>query len=244
MSDPNSPTSINEPIISPGAIAAAIERRKQQPVGPSPAQLAAEHDKRQAFRRLINPGITERNSKEVSTAALKILSTIAENLLREPDNAHYRQFKPTNSIIKQRLVDPKGTLEYAIAMGFHAEVKDFQPYYVFNPRKMEDLRLGAAMLKEAMSLQAEKDERSARSKELEKAAREEAALKVKLAFMDDRRSKTMFDEREKEIREARAAAQAALPDSPNAAGDHHHAPVSILPLTPGGALSDDSDDDG
>ena len=44
------------------------------------------------------------------------LSTIAENLLREPDNPKFRQFKSTNTIIKRDLVDPKGTLEYAVAV--------------------------------------------------------------------------------------------------------------------------------
>ena len=44
------------------------------------------------------------------------LTTIAENLLREPDNLKYQQFKPTNDLIKRRLVDTKGTLEYAVAV--------------------------------------------------------------------------------------------------------------------------------
>lgn len=45
---------------------------------------------------------------------LQTLLTISENLLREPDNPKFQQFKPTNNIIKRDLVDPKGTLEYAI----------------------------------------------------------------------------------------------------------------------------------
>jgi hypothetical protein len=47
---------------------------------------------------------------------VQTLSTIAENLLRDPDNPKFRQFKPTNTIIKRDLVDPKGTLEYAVAV--------------------------------------------------------------------------------------------------------------------------------
>jgi PUB domain len=45
---------------------------------------------------------------------LQTLLTISENLLREPDNPKFQQFKPTNNIVKRDLVDPKGTLEYAI----------------------------------------------------------------------------------------------------------------------------------
>jgi hypothetical protein len=43
-----------------------------------------------------------------------MLLTIAENLLKEPDNPKFQKFKPTNSIIKKNLVDPKGTIEYAV----------------------------------------------------------------------------------------------------------------------------------
>ncbi|KAH9076979.1 hypothetical protein EDB83DRAFT_2347565 [Lactarius deliciosus] len=52
---------------------------------------------------------------EIALRSLHTLSTIAENLLREPDNPKFRQFKPTNTIIKRDIVDPKGTLEYAVA---------------------------------------------------------------------------------------------------------------------------------
>ncbi|KAG9218911.1 hypothetical protein CCMSSC00406_0000975 [Pleurotus cornucopiae] len=245
MSTPSSPRTgspeTSAPrIISPEALAAAAERRHQEhpAAGPTAAQLAEEHEKRQAFRRLINPGIFERNSREVYTAAIKILSTLAENLLREPDNPHYQQFKPTNSIIKQRLVDPKGTLEYAIAMGFRAEVKNFQPYYVFNPRKLHDLQIGAAILKEALDRQSEKDERASRAKQEEKEATEAALLKVKLAYMDDRKTKIMTDERDRQLREAHAAAVAAA-KAQAASTDGSDGPVSAMRA----ASSTPSDDD-
>lgn len=132
------------------AIAAAAERRSQaQPVQTTAAQLSAEHERRQLFRRLIDPGISRPNSKEQYFASLKVsliyvcmlenrdlkcgvktLSTIAENLLKDPDNPKFRQFKvcsrsthiileltfmkPTNTVIKKNLVETKGALEYAI----------------------------------------------------------------------------------------------------------------------------------
>lgn len=65
-----------------------------------------------------------------------------------------------------------------IKMGFRAEVKNFQPYYVFNPRKLHDLQIGAAILKEALDRQSEKDERASRAKQEEKEATEAALLKV------------------------------------------------------------------
>jgi hypothetical protein len=60
-------------LISPDALAAAAERRVSQlPVQPSAAQLAEAHERRQAFRRLIDPGVLRPNSKEQAMASLKV----------------------------------------------------------------------------------------------------------------------------------------------------------------------------
>ncbi|KAG6333770.1 hypothetical protein ID866_5318 [Astraeus odoratus] len=97
-------------------LAAAVLRRSEN----SSATLSStqEYEKRQEFRRLIDPGIFRPNSKETGLASLETLSTIAENLLREPDNPKFQQFKPTNDLIRRRLVEPKGALEYAIKAGY------------------------------------------------------------------------------------------------------------------------------
>lgn len=47
-----------------------------------------------------------------------MLSTIAENLLKDPENEKYHRFKPTNPLIQKTLVQTKGALEYAIAVRF------------------------------------------------------------------------------------------------------------------------------
>ncbi|KAF8974533.1 hypothetical protein BDZ97DRAFT_1774075 [Flammula alnicola] len=215
MSIPSSPSgSLNSASISNDALAAAAERRTRQATPQlTAAQLAAEHEKRQKFRRLIDPGITRPNPRDQAMSSLKTLLTISENLLREPENLKFQQFKPTNTIIKRDLVDRKGALEFAIELGFKPEVKNFQPYYTFHRRHLEDLRIGATILQEYITLETEKEERVARAKKSEKAAHDDAAEKVKLAFMDDRKAKVLRDEIEKEQRAARAAAasrQAAL----------------------------------
>jgi len=186
----------------PDLIAAAAERRSQQNTRSSGAQLIQEHEQRQMFRRLIDPGIFRPNSKEVALVSLKTLLTLAENLLREPDNLKYQQFKATNDTIRRRLIEPKGTLEYAIALGFRPDVKDFQPIYIFNPQKMAELRIGATILKEAVDLESQKQERFQRSRKEEKAAAEAAAQNVKLAFLDDRMTKALRDQRERQRRQA------------------------------------------
>ncbi|THH15498.1 hypothetical protein EW146_g4986 [Bondarzewia mesenterica] len=153
-----------------------------------------DHEKRQEFRRLLDPGILRPNAKEVATASMHTLSTMAENILREPDNPKFRQFKPTNALIKRDLVDPKGTLEYAVALGFRPEVRNFQPFYVFNDKHLPDLRIGAAILKEVVQIESEKHEREERSKRLAKAEKEARIEKVKKAILDDRKSKMLRDQ--------------------------------------------------
>ncbi|KAI6105554.1 hypothetical protein F5141DRAFT_134531 [Pisolithus sp. B1] len=181
------------------AATAALQRSRSPDVS-----VSEEHDyeKRQHFRRLIDPGIFRPNSRDQALASLKTLRKIADNLLREPDNPKFQQFRPTNDLIKRQLMEPKGTLEYAIALGFRAEVKDFQPYYVFNPRHVADLRIGAAILAEAIDLEEKKQERLKRSRAEEKAAAAAAAQNVKLAFLDDRKTRALRDSRERETRNA------------------------------------------
>jgi len=199
------PQSLITSNISDALASAAEQRVHLLPTQPSAAQLAIEHERRQTFRRLIDPGIVRPNSKEQALASLKTLLTIAENLLREPENLKYQQFKPTNSVIKKHLVDTKGTLEYAIELGFRPEVKSFQPYYKFNSRHMNDLEIGAFILREFLKLEDEKAERATRSKVDQKAVAAAVTQQVKLAYMDDRKTKMLRDEQEKERREARAS---------------------------------------
>ena len=56
------------------AAAAALARASEAPKQKSATQLIAEHDRRQAFRRLIDPGILRPNSKEQASSSLKVNS--------------------------------------------------------------------------------------------------------------------------------------------------------------------------
>ena len=59
----------------------------------------------------------------------------------------------------------------------------FQSYYVFNTSKMEDLRVGAAILKEALDRETEKEERAQRGKEEQKAVAAAAAQNVRFCVI-------------------------------------------------------------
>jgi hypothetical protein len=64
---------------------------------------------------------------------------------------------------------------------FVDKVDKFQPFYVFNPRFMEDLQLGATILSDYLDLLSEKKAKAEYAAKNAKAAQEEAAIKVRLS---------------------------------------------------------------
>lgn len=44
----------------------------------------------------------------------KTLLMLAGNIIDHPEEEKYHRFKPTNSAIRKKIVDPKGSLEYAV----------------------------------------------------------------------------------------------------------------------------------
>lgn len=73
MSESTPPTSVHSLEIAADLLAAAAQRRAQQDAnGLTGAQSIQEYEMRQAFRRLIDPGILRPNSKDVATASLKV----------------------------------------------------------------------------------------------------------------------------------------------------------------------------
>ncbi|CAL1700664.1 unnamed protein product [Somion occarium] len=214
-------TSHSMPTPDRATVARALEQRLRQEREEASAHGAhfvafdEHHEKRQEFRRLIDPGILRPNPRHVALESLDILLKLAENIIKHPDEDKYLRFKPTNAKIKQYLVDPKGTLEYAVALGFRPQVENFQPYYAFNKRKTVDLQIGAAILKEALELETAKEEAAHLAKQREKAIADAAVAKVKQAFIDDRKSKAWHDRREQEILSARAARRTSVPTSPS-----------------------------
>ena len=74
MSSPTRTSTTHEPRSASAdtLAAAALIRANQVPTQKSAAQLAAEHDQRQAFRRLIDPGIVRPNSKEQGHSSIKV----------------------------------------------------------------------------------------------------------------------------------------------------------------------------
>lgn len=58
---------------------------------------------------------------------------LSDNLLREPENAKFQSFKPTNDAIRKRLIDIKGALEYAVAVSYQLPHTTFSlPEIIFH----------------------------------------------------------------------------------------------------------------
>ena len=55
-------------------LAAAAQKRAQNSSSSDTLTSIQEYEKRQSFRRLIDPGILRPNSKEIATASLKVHS--------------------------------------------------------------------------------------------------------------------------------------------------------------------------
>ncbi|OSX60225.1 hypothetical protein POSPLADRAFT_1066610 [Postia placenta MAD-698-R-SB12] len=218
-------------------VAAAIERRLQQQREQAEEAAAAakvetsfdeNYERRQEFRRLIDPGIVRPNAKELALESLQTLKMLAENILQHPGEEKYRRFKPTNSKIRRTLVEPKGTLEYAVEMGFRPEVENFQPFYIFDTRRTTDLNIGLAMINETLDRETSKKEREERAKREAKEAELAAKEKLKRQFLDDRKSTAMRQQREREAREALAAQRISSPSRPPASP-----PVTVTPARTG-----------
>jgi hypothetical protein len=69
MSSPSSSSYTNPPT---NVLAAAAERRAMLLKQTDHLTEAEQHEKRQSFRRLIDPGIIRPNTQEVATASLKV----------------------------------------------------------------------------------------------------------------------------------------------------------------------------
>lgn len=69
----------------------------------------------------------------------------------------------------------------SLKLGFRAEVANFQPFYGFNstPKNMDNLRIGAAVLREALDRNTQKMEQAKLNRIDPKAVQREIALKVR-----------------------------------------------------------------
>ncbi|GJJ07454.1 hypothetical protein Clacol_001656 [Clathrus columnatus] len=96
-------------------IIAALQRRRGELTTDEIQEIQheQEHDIRQAFRRMIDPGIMRGTHKDTAFASMKALSYwIIILFMNEPDNVKYQRFKPTNITIKTNLIDVKIKLAF------------------------------------------------------------------------------------------------------------------------------------
>ncbi|KDQ21045.1 hypothetical protein BOTBODRAFT_169708 [Botryobasidium botryosum FD-172 SS1] len=197
MSSP--PPAILQPDRSSLAAAAAA-RVAAGPVEDDESRFFKEREERQTFRRLCFVGIERANDASTTNATVKTLLTLADNILKNPGEEKYQSFKTTNGLIKRTLVEVKGGLEYAQALGFRADVQNFQPFYKFKPteKHLTSLRIGANVLREFADREAAKEEAGKGKKESVQEAQARQRRNALLAFEDDRRQRMLRDRLEKE----------------------------------------------
>jgi len=182
------------------------------------AQARVNQDEKRALRRIIYSGIERNNDAKLALESTKILQKLAKNILDHPGEEKYMQFKPTNTTVKRTLIEPKSTLEYAIAIGFRADVQNFQPLYIFSPtpKNVQSLRNGLECLDEYVAREEAKQANAKSAKETLKEAQARQRALVKLAYDDDRREKQLRDEMEKQRRDAVVLSHArAAEESPS-----------------------------
>ncbi|KAH9853465.1 hypothetical protein C2E23DRAFT_105863 [Lenzites betulinus] len=183
-------------------IAAAAEQNVRRMRKNEPARLLytafdGEYELRQRFRKRIDREVLELNAPKLALQSLQVVAKLAENILADPNNLTFRKVKMDNVRIKKLVVEPKGAVQLLVDMGFREQVEDFVPHYVFRKKNMNELRIGASMIKEAIAREAKRQE----DEEL-KNAREAAELaahmeKIHLQFMDDRLSVAARAQRER-----------------------------------------------
>lgn len=213
MSSCSSESSPGSQAVDRSLILAAVDRRldsdppKQKPMSPPRITTAYEfeafgdnHALRVEFRRLINPGIVRNNPARLALNALRVLCTIADNILKHPGQDRYLMVDTTKDTVKTLIVEPKGTVEVLVKLGFREKPVDNKRCYRFHEKYLETLRVGTHCLKEALNEETNKQEATEQENRKQKANQKAAKTKVNNAFYEDRRRKKEADDRERDAR--------------------------------------------
>ncbi|TNY23659.1 hypothetical protein DMC30DRAFT_389119 [Rhodotorula diobovata] len=174
----------------------------------------------QPFYRLLDSKLLPNVSKPQAVTTLSTLHTLLQNILAPPNPsqaAKYRQLRFSNKLIAREVVLPANgaAKEYLVLCGFRKAVRDFEEHLEWHRgeggTQLFKLRCGKKVLETRMAQAKEAEEREKRYRESEKgaeAARKERAL---LGFEEDRLDRAARDERERLVREARAAEPQTAP---------------------------------
>ncbi|GAA5853678.1 hypothetical protein JCM9279_000273 [Rhodotorula babjevae] len=213
------------------ALAAAEARAKPPPPVSSPADahgLALDLEGAfnptrldlQPFFRLIDSKLLPNVSKPQALSTISTLLTVLNNILSPPNpsQAHkFRQLRLSNRLIAREIVEPASgaARDFLVACGFRKAVREFEEHLEWHRgeggQQLFKLRCGKKVLETRVVQAKEAEEREKRYRESEKS--EEAARKQRalLGFEDDRLDRAARDERERLVREARAAEPAPAP---------------------------------
>mmetsp|Transcript_8393 Transcript_8393/g.16870 ORF Transcript_8393/g.16870 Transcript_8393/m.16870 type:complete len:193 (-) Transcript_8393:98-676(-) len=91
---------------------------------PTPEELRLAEARKQMLRAL-DTKITQQDDK-TALAAIELLEKIVSNILSQPDEPKYRQFKASNPTISKKLLKVPGGREFINAAGFSTAVVQFE----------------------------------------------------------------------------------------------------------------------
>ena len=109
---------------------------------PTPDELRLGEARKQMLRAL-DTKITQQDDA-TALAAIEILEKLVSNIVKEPDEPKYRQFKASNPAISKKVLKVAGGLEFVMAAGFTTTVVQFEEHWQVLGSGVELLILEAA----------------------------------------------------------------------------------------------------
>ena len=94
---------------------------------PTPDELRLAEARKQMLRAL-DTKITQQDDA-TALGAIELLEKIVSNILSQPDEPKYRQFKASNPAISKKLLKVPGGMEFVNAAGFSTTVVQFEEHW-------------------------------------------------------------------------------------------------------------------
>ncbi|RDX55622.1 hypothetical protein OH76DRAFT_1397015 [Lentinus brumalis] len=121
------------------------------------------------------------------------------NILAHPEEEKYRRFKINNDHIKSKIVEPKGSMELVMDLGFHIKAENFESYVLFTGKRYHELRVGSSIMEEILEREIKKQEEEETRRQREKVELEAYKQKLHDQFLDDRQSVSARLQRERHL---------------------------------------------
>ncbi len=144
-------------------------------------------DNRKLVARALDTKVSQQDSP-TAMAAIELLLKLANNIIANPDEPKYRQFRSNNPKIRQGVLRCPGGQDVLLALGFRTKVFEFEEHWVADetPVLMRTLAESIVVLENYRGLEQAKIDRLAKQRA------------EKLAGANDERQRTLMQIKEDE----------------------------------------------